>query len=288
MIVIKPCWRCFLRGDTFIYLYANLHSGIVTGLQPLRHFQRIVPPGVPPCLLYSITADRCCRRDAPQNPHGRPDTLCRSAATARSVAEVPSAGRPAAGTSGSTTTSAARCSARRRSCSASSRGCATARLGVRQLHCQLQIRGAQGTQPAGILQTTAGGAQVWPVDRGFPLLLQHPFYVPRQHGSRPFFIKGSQHNQHSPLQWRRSAALGHYLSSSGQMRFLEALKVGVNELLSLYGISLRHSHFMASSCQKISTAPASADSAEINRAPAVQIAFPDASFRKPGQLFIAE
>ncbi|ESE22725.1 hypothetical protein HMPREF1617_00484 [Escherichia coli 908675] len=38
------------------------------------------PPGVPPCLLYSITADRCCRRDAPQNPHGRPDTLCRSAA----------------------------------------------------------------------------------------------------------------------------------------------------------------------------------------------------------------
>ncbi|SVF68532.1 Uncharacterised protein [Escherichia coli] len=92
--------------------------------------------------------------------------------------------------------------------------------GVRQLYCQLQVRSAQGTQPAGILQTTAGGAQVWPVDRGFPASLQHPFYVPRQHGSWPFFIKGSQHNQHSPLQWRRSAALGHYLSSSGQMRFL--------------------------------------------------------------------
>ena len=45
-------------------------------------------------------------------------------------------------------------------------------------------------------------------------------YVPRQHGSWPFFIKGSQHNQHSPLQWRRSAALSHFQSSSGQMSFL--------------------------------------------------------------------
>ncbi|AUN45374.1 hypothetical protein DOB18_19485 [Salmonella enterica subsp. enterica serovar Java] len=55
---------------------------------PFRHHDRPAataplpadrPPGVPPCLLYSITADRCCRRDAPQNPHGRPDTSCRSA-----------------------------------------------------------------------------------------------------------------------------------------------------------------------------------------------------------------
>nr|QNI18115.1 hypothetical protein [Escherichia coli O1:H7] len=37
------------------------------------------PPCVPPRLLYSITADRCCRRGAPQNPHGRPDMSCRSA-----------------------------------------------------------------------------------------------------------------------------------------------------------------------------------------------------------------
>ena len=55
---------------------------------------------------------------------------------------------------------------------------------------------------------------------GLTALTMTATYVPRQHGSWPFFIKGSQHNQHSPLQWRRSAALGHYLSSSGQMRFL--------------------------------------------------------------------
>ncbi len=44
---------------------------------------------------------------------------------------------------------------------------------------------------------------------GFPASPSTCSHVPRQHGSRPFFIKGSQHNQHSPLQWRRSAALSH-------------------------------------------------------------------------------
>lgn len=50
-----------------------------------------------------------------------------SSFTGSSVAEVPSADRPDTETSGSTTTSVARCSARRRSCSACSRGCAMAR-----------------------------------------------------------------------------------------------------------------------------------------------------------------
>ncbi len=40
-MMCKPCTGVFLRSDAFINLYTNLHSGIVTGLQPLRHFQRI-------------------------------------------------------------------------------------------------------------------------------------------------------------------------------------------------------------------------------------------------------
>ena len=34
----------FLRSDAFINLYTNFYSGIMTGLQPLRHFQRIALP----------------------------------------------------------------------------------------------------------------------------------------------------------------------------------------------------------------------------------------------------
>lgn len=43
-MMCKPCTGVFLRSGTFIYLYANLHSCIVTCLQPLRHFQRIALP----------------------------------------------------------------------------------------------------------------------------------------------------------------------------------------------------------------------------------------------------
>ncbi len=76
--------------------------------------------------------------------------------TARSVAEVPSAGRPAAGTSGEYDDFC-----RTLFCPEAVLFCQQQRLchgpaGVRQLHCQLQVRSAQGTQPAGILQTTAG------------------------------------------------------------------------------------------------------------------------------------
>lgn len=109
--------------------------------------------------------------------------------TGRSVAEVQSADRPDTGTSGRTTISAFFSEAILFS------------LQQRLCHGQSQIRRTQGPKSAGILQATAGGAQIWPVDRGFPASLQHPLYVPRQHGARSFFIKGSQHNQHPPLQW---------------------------------------------------------------------------------------
>lgn len=50
-MMCKPCTGVFLRSGTFIYLYANLHSCIVTGLQPLRHFQRIALPAYHPAFF---------------------------------------------------------------------------------------------------------------------------------------------------------------------------------------------------------------------------------------------
>ena len=151
--------------------------------------------------------------------------------TARSVAEVPPAG---------------------------SRGCATARPASvsSTASCRFERAGyAASRHPPDDGRRRAGLAR----RPGLPALLQHPFYVPRQHGSWPFFIKGSQHNQHSPLQWRRSAVLSHFQSSSGQMSFQEALMVGVNDLLSLYGDSLRYSHLWPVHARR-SAAPALADS----------------------------
>ena len=78
-MICKPCTGVFLRSGTFILSVREppfLHRDMPAATAPLPADR---PPGVPLCLLYSITADRCCRRDAPQNPHGRPDTLCRSA-----------------------------------------------------------------------------------------------------------------------------------------------------------------------------------------------------------------
>ncbi|MDD0611385.1 hypothetical protein PSZ53_21560, partial [Shigella sonnei] len=40
--------RVYLRGDAFINLYTNFYSGIMTGLQLLRHFQRIALPAYHP------------------------------------------------------------------------------------------------------------------------------------------------------------------------------------------------------------------------------------------------
>lgn len=56
-------------------------TSIPASLQAYSHYATSSgsPSCVPPRLLYSITADRCCRRGAPQNPHGRPDMSCRSA-----------------------------------------------------------------------------------------------------------------------------------------------------------------------------------------------------------------
>ena len=41
----------FLRSDAFINLYTNFYSGIMTGLQPLRHFQRIALPAYHPAFF---------------------------------------------------------------------------------------------------------------------------------------------------------------------------------------------------------------------------------------------
>lgn len=46
-IVALTCWHV-LRGDAFINLYTNFYSGIMTGLQPLRNFQRIALPAYHP------------------------------------------------------------------------------------------------------------------------------------------------------------------------------------------------------------------------------------------------
>ncbi|HFR7054246.1 TPA: hypothetical protein ACHXPB_003624, partial [Shigella flexneri] len=40
--------RVYLRGDAFINLYTNFYSCIMTGLQLLRHFQRIALPAYHP------------------------------------------------------------------------------------------------------------------------------------------------------------------------------------------------------------------------------------------------
>ena len=125
-------------------------------------------------------------------------------------------------------------SARRRSCSASSRGCATARPASVSSTASCRFWGAQGTQPAGILQTTAGRAQVWPVTGASPAS-PSTRSVPRQHGARRF-------HQAQPAQSALSAAVAT-VGGSGSLPVIlrpdevsEALKVGVNELLSLYGI----------------------------------------------------
>ncbi|WP_177332224.1 MULTISPECIES: hypothetical protein [Klebsiella/Raoultella group] len=76
---------------------------------------------------------------------------------------------------------------------------------VRQLDGQLQVRGAQGAQPARGFHAPAGGAQVRPVHRGVPTLLQHPLNIPRRHRPRTFRTEGGQHNQHPPLQRRRTS-----------------------------------------------------------------------------------
>ena len=65
--------------------------------------------------------------------------------------------------------------------------------------------GARRVQPAGILQTTAGGARL--AEPGLPRFAQHPLYVPRQHGARPFSSRAASTISTLPLQWRRSAAL---------------------------------------------------------------------------------
>ena len=76
---------------------------------------------------------------------------------------------------------------------------------VRQLNGQLQVRGSQGAQPARGFHAPAGGAQVRPVHRGVPALLQHPLNIPRRHRPRTFCTEGGQHNQHPPLQRRRTS-----------------------------------------------------------------------------------
>ncbi|WP_235610640.1 hypothetical protein [Enterobacter roggenkampii] len=83
--------------------------------------------------------------------------------------------------------------------------------GVRQLNGQLHVRGAQGAQPARGFHAPAGGAEVWPVHRGVPALLQHPLNIPRGHRPRTFRTEGGQHNQHPPLQGGRAACFhtGH-------------------------------------------------------------------------------
>lgn len=50
-MMCKPCTGVFLRSGTFIYLYANLYSCVMTGLQPLRHFQRIALPAYHPAFF---------------------------------------------------------------------------------------------------------------------------------------------------------------------------------------------------------------------------------------------
>lgn len=50
-MMCKPCTGVFLRSGTFIYLYANFYSCVMTGLQPLRHFQRIALPAYHPAFF---------------------------------------------------------------------------------------------------------------------------------------------------------------------------------------------------------------------------------------------
>ena len=91
--------------------------------------------------------------------------------------------------------------------------------GVRQLDSQLQIRGAQGTQPAGILQTTAGRARRFGLQIGASPLRSSTRSSPASARGPAVF------HQAQPAQSALSAAVGdgrrlcHYLSSSGQMGF---------------------------------------------------------------------
>ncbi len=192
----------------------------MTGLQPLRHFQRIALPAYHSAFFYSITADRCCRRDAPQNPHGRPDTLCRSAPPpdqwqkCRLRADLlpgPAAVRRllphAVLPGGGPVLPAAE---------------AVPRPG-RRPSAPLPAAGSERAGYAASRHPPDDGRRRAGLARrpGLPPLRSSTRSMSRvSTGPWPFFIKGSQHNQHSPLQWRRSAARGHYLSSSGQMSFL--------------------------------------------------------------------
>ncbi len=174
-------------------------------------------------LLYSITADMCCRRDVPQNPHGRPD--------ARYAAQLHRQvfGRSAfcGGTDNRDQRRydnfRVRCSARRRFCSASRRGCAMARPASvsSTASCRFRARRVR-SQPASSDdgRRRAGLA----VDRGFPAN-SCPFYVPRQHVARPFFSSRAA-STISTLRCSGDgpAALSHYPVTIGQMRFLRRWK----------------------------------------------------------------
>ncbi len=140
------------------------------------------------------------------------------------INKVPSAGRPDAGTSGSTTTSAARCSA-------SSRGCAAAwPASVSYMFGARRVR----SQPASSRRRQeAPGLARRP---GLPRFAPAPVLCPASARGPVVFHQGQ------PVLSALSAAVAMVGSSESLPVILrpdevsEALMVGVNELLSLYGI----------------------------------------------------
>ncbi len=140
--------------------------------------------------------------------------------TGRSLAEVPSAGGTDNGISGSTTTSAARCSARRRSCSASRRG-----GGPRP-----------SRHPSAPLPAADSGRAGLARRPGLPHFAPAPVLCPASARGQAVFHQGQ------PAQSSLSAAVETVGCSESLPVTIrpdevsEALKVGVNELLSLYGI----------------------------------------------------
>ena len=80
-----------------------------------------------------------------------------------------------------------------------------AATGLRQLDGQLQVQGAQvRSQPAASMRRQEA-RRFGLVHRGVPALLQHPLNIPRRHRPRTFRTEGGQHNQHPPLQRRRTS-----------------------------------------------------------------------------------
>ncbi len=71
---------------------------------------------------------------------------------------------------------------------------------VRQLYCRLRVRARRSAQPAGILQTTAGGAQVGR-GPGLPRFAPAPVLCPASARVQPFFSSGQ------PAQSALSAAV---------------------------------------------------------------------------------